>query len=402
MRQTSYVGYLRNPAPRADRSLSISPMSRPLVALGLFLATALAAGAGAGCATTASTVTPAPTAEGPRVIHMEEVRIQQAADPLTGLDSFDASDLLAKGNGFIEKQEWDQALKLYDHLIATFPTSELVPSALYNSGLAYAGLAENEKALDRFKRVIAEHPSSTTAKDAHYQSCLMLSKLDRWQEVADGFWAIRQKGPLDTMDEIEARAGMAVAMFMLDDYDTAEREFMGVVRLYEERSKTEYVNAQYWVGQARFYLGEIYARRFEKLSLDTSKMDGDSWKDEMAKLLEAKCDLLLRAQNSFIRTIRVGHTGWATAAGFRIGSMYERLYDDMQSVKMPPDLPPDAQPYYRELLTEKISVLVSKAIQVYERSLEMASRVGEQNEWVERTSRALERMKTLAVAAIRG
>ena len=66
------------------------------------------------------------------------------------------------------------------------------------------------------------------------------------------------------------------------------------------------------------------------------------------------------------------------------------------------DLPADAQPYYRELLTEKISVLVSKAIQVYERSLEMATRVGEQNEWVERTTRALERMKTLAVAAIRG
>ncbi len=367
-------------------------MSRSIALAALALTTA--------CATTAQQT--APVATGPRVIHMEEVRIQTAVDPLSGLETFDASDLLAKGNGFIEKQEWDQALKLYDHLLKTFPTSELVPVALYNSGLAYAGLAEHEQALGRFQRVIEGYAGTTTAKDAHYQSCLMLSKLDRWQEVADAFWAIRQKGGLDSMDEIEARAGMAVAMFMLDDYDTAEREFMGVVRVYEERSKQEYLNAQYWVGQARFYLGEIYARRFEKASLLPTKLDGEAWKEEMAKLLEEKCDLLLRAQNNFIRTIRVGHTGWATAAGFRIGSMYERLYDDMQAVQLPPDLPPDAQPYYRELLTEKISVLVSKAIQVYERSLEMATRVGEQNEWVERTSRALERMKTLAVAAIRG
>ena len=367
-------------------------------ARGLVVAT-FVAGASA-CATTQAAV--APTATGPRVIHMEEVRIQTAADPLSGLETFDASDLLAKGNSYFEKQEWDHALKLYEHLLATFPQSELVPVALYNTGLSYAGLAEHEQALGRFQQVIAKYPGTATAKDAHYQACVMLSKLQRWQDVADTFWAVRQKGELDSMDELEARAGMGVAMFMMDDYDTAEREFMGAIRFYEERSKTEYLSAQYWVGQARFYLGEIYARRFEKLTLDPTKLEGEAWKEEMAKLLEEKCDLLLRAQNNFIRTIRVGHTGWATAAGFRIGSMYERLYDDMQGVKLPPDLPADAEPYYRELLTEKISVLVSKAIQVYERSLEMASRVGEQNEWVERTARALERMPALAVAAIRG
>jgi len=350
------------------------------------------------CATTPTVTAPL----GPRVIQMEEVRIQTAVDPLVGLDAFDASDLLAKGNERFAGREFDVAIKIYDYLLTTFPTSELAPIAAYNAGLCYEGLAEHEQALARFQKIIREHPGSETARDAHYHACIALSKLDRWQEVADAFWEIRQKGDLLTMDELEARVGMGVAMFMMKDFDTAEREFMGAIRFHEEKSKTEYLDANYWLGQARFYTGEIYARRMENIDMASVSGDGESWKETMGKRLEEKCDLLMRAQNNFIRTIRAGHTGWATAAGFRIGSLYERLYDDMLAVKMPPDVPADAEPYYKELLEEKIGVLVNKAILVYERSLEMAARVGEQNEWVERTHRALERMKTLAVAAIRG
>lgn len=336
------------------------------------------------------------------VIQMEEVRIQPAPDPLTGLDTFDAGDLLERGNQLFDGGEYDKALKVYDKLIATFPDSSLVPTAIYNSGLAYENLAEYGLALERFQKITGEHATSTTAKDAYFRATLCLAKLGRWKEVADNFWAVRQLEGLSTMDHLEARVGLGVAMFMQDDYATAEKEFMAALRFYEEQSKQEYLPAQYWVGQARFYLGEIYAREMEATKLVSDAKEGEQWKDEMAKKLEDKCDLLLRAQNNFVRAIRVGHTGWATASGYRIGSMYEHLYDVMLAVEVPPDLPSDSKPYYVDSLKEKIGVLVSKAIQVYERSLEMAERVGEKNEWVERTSRALERMKALALEAIRG
>jgi tetratricopeptide (TPR) repeat protein len=363
---------------------------------------ALFLGVLAGCATTK----PPPPAESPsgqaRIIQMEEVRIQPAVDPLTGLDTFDAGDLLERGNQLFDAQAYDHAIKVYDKLITTFTDSSLVPTALYNSGLAYENLSEFGQALDRFERIIREHTSSTTAKDAHFRATLCLSKLGRWKEVADSFWAVRQMEGLSVMDDLESRVGLGVAMFMQDDYATAEREFLSAIRFYEDQSKQEFLPAQYWVGQARFYLGEIYAREMESVPLRSEKREGEAWKEEMAKRLEEKCDLLLRAQNNFVRAIRVGHTGWATASGYRIGSMYERLYDEMLAVEIPPDLPEGSKPYYIDALKEKIGVLVSKAIQVYERSLEMAERVGEKNEWVERTSRALERMKALALEAIRG
>jgi hypothetical protein len=51
---------------------------------------------------------------------------------------------------------------------------------------------------------------------------------------------------------------------------------------------------------------------------------------------------------------------------------------------------------------KKVGILVSKAIKVYEQSLEMAGRVNEKNEWVERTSKSLERMKSLYIESMGG
>src|SRR5207244_7250175 len=135
-------------------------------------------------------------------------------------------------------------------LVDNFTDSELLPSALYNSGLAYEQLAEPALALDRFQRVIKEHPEAQSYKDAYFRSSLCYGKLERWKEVADNYWVVRQLPKLSTMDELEARVGMAVGLFMQDDYASAEKEFMSAVRFYEDKSKDEYLPADYFVGQA--------------------------------------------------------------------------------------------------------------------------------------------------------
>lgn len=352
----------------------------------------------AACATTQSSL---PTAPEQRVIQIEPMAIQLKPDPLTGLEAYDASDLLAKGNEFFDAKSFDVAIAVYTRLEATFPDSDLVPSALYNIGLCYENLVEAEKALDAFKRLVEQHPSASNVRDAQYRMTLSLGKLQRWQDVADTFWAIRQRTDLTAMDELEARVGSGIAAFNLSDLATAEKEFLGAITFYEKRPKDEYLPASYWVGQARFHLGEIYARQFEELALVAAATEPEAWRDELAKKLEEKCEQLLRAQNNLIRAIRAGHAGWATAAGYRIGSLYERLYDEMMSVPPPPGLGEEVVAFYRDELTSKLGVLVSKAIQIYEQSLQMAGRVGEDNGWVERTEKALERMRALALASIK-
>lgn len=383
--------------------------------------TLLLAALAAGCATTASSTASRPVEE----VHMDPLVVNQTTDPLTGLDGYDAAQLLDLGNRLYQEGDHDRAAKVFERLISAFPDSPLVPSALYDAGLAYEQLEAWSAALERYRRVVAQYPTAGTFRDAMFRSSLCYGKLERWGDVVDNYWAIRQLPKLTTMDELDARVGQGVGLFMQNDLATAEREFIGALRFHETHAKEEFLPAEYFVGQARFYLGEIAARQFEAIDLavpppeppvgrDQARLAQASarrrgqapaadpvkvWQDRLAGQLEAKCELLLRAQNEFIRAIRVGHSGWATASGYRIGSLYERLYDDMMQVPAPPGLSDETREFYAGELRKRVGVLVTKAIQVYEQSLEMATRVGEKNEWVERTSKSLERMKSLYLDA---
>lgn len=327
-------------------------------------------------------------------VEMDKVVVRAGEDPLTGLDGYDALQLFELGNQKYEAGDFDVAAKVYERLISEFPESDLVEQAQYNRGLAYERLAEWERASDAFERVVRDHRGSDSLKPAYFRLAFAYSKQKRWVELADTFWAARQLD-LKPLEELEARVGTGVGFFMQEDYASAEREFMHALNFYDEHADKQFLPADYFIGQSRFYLGEIYARWFEERQLSAPSAEADEWADAMGEELEEKCRLLLRAQNNFIRTIRVGHTGWATAAGYRIGSLYEILYDQLIDLPVPPELDGEAREIYLEEVREKVSVLVVKAIKVYEMSLEMAERVGESNEWVERTNQSLERMKTL-------
>lgn len=333
-------------------------------------------------------------------LQMETVVVRANPDPLTGLEGYDAKTLLELGAEQYRAGTYDQAVKVYEKLIREFPSSTMVPPAHFNAGLSYEKLEEWPKAAEHFQAIVTDHEGSEPYRDAHFNLARAYGKLEDWNGVADTFWAVRQlDGGLEPMDEIEARVGTGVGLFMQEDFLTAEREFRQALRFYEGHDKKEYLPAKYFVGQARFYLGEIAAKEFEHARLSTPKSSPEeAWVESMGEELEEKCQLLLRAQSHLIRTIRVGHRGWATAAGFRIGSLYEHLFDELMSVPVPAELDADLAEVYKEELRDRVSVLVKKAIRVYEANREMAERVGERNEWVEKTSVALERMKKLYLA----
>jgi len=358
---------------------------RPLVAPAFLLLAA-------GCATTGRQ---APLGSAERPLQMDEVVIRSEPDPLTGLDAYDALELLELGNAQFAEEAYDRAVAVYGKLLEEFPDSKYAALAAYNQGLGFEKLAEWTQSAEAFERVIARHPDSSSHKDAYFRAAFAYSKLERWEDVANTFYAVREQAELEVMEELEARVGQAVGMFMQEEYATAEVEFMRALKFHEEQENREYLPADYFIGQSRFYLGEIYARWFEEKALSKPTVDEAQWIEAMGDQLEAKCELLLRAQSNFIRAIRVGHTGWATAAGFRIGSLYETLHEQMLDVPVPESLSDDAKVVYREELRKRVRVLVKKAIRVYEMSKEMAERVGEQNEWVERTNASLQRMKDL-------
>lgn len=343
-----------------------------------------------GCATTSKS-----NQEQPLV--MEPVVVRAEADPVLGLETYDAETLFDVGRHQFRAKKWARAAEVFERLITEFPNSTLVPAARFNLGLSHERLEQWQAAAHQFARVVEEFPEETLVTDALFNLARNYGKLEEWEGVADTYWAARQRDDLSSMDEIEARSGTGVGLFMQGDYPTAEREFRGMLKFYEGLKERDVLPAQYFVGQARFYIGLVSVKDFEAviLSPPTAAEEEEDWTVRMGDELERKCELLLRAQSAFIRTIRVGHRGWATAAGFQIGKLYERLFDEIMAVPVPEDLEPSVQEVYREELRDRVAVLVKKAIRVYEANREMAERVGEENEWVEKTSAALERMKEL-------
>src|SRR5690606_9439023 len=97
------------------------------------------------------------------------------------------------------------------------------------------------------------------------------------------------------------------------------------------------------------------------------------------------------------RCIRVGHPEWATASGYRIGELYQKLYEQMTGASVPVDLDADQTAIYLEELRDRVRVLVTKAIDAYEKTLTTAERVGATNPFVNQARAELGRMKALLV-----
>src|SRR5208337_4304639 len=83
--------------------------------------------------------------------------------------------------------------------------------------------------------------------------------------------------------------------------------------------------------KAEFFLGEIYRIYFSALKLDPQSRSVD----ELGRDLEQKAEELLSAQGHYLRAIRIGSPHWATGAGYRIGSLYQELYDAMVTAPVP-------------------------------------------------------------------
>jgi hypothetical protein len=204
--------------------------------------------------------------------------------------------------------------------------------------------------------------------------------------------AIASRSDLHLDKILEARTQQGICQLESGHSDAAENTLRRVLTMYQDANGKETLD-DYFPAQAQFFLGEIFRLHYESITLDANKTV-----DELAKDLEYKAELLLSSQGHYLRAIRMGNGYWATAAGAQIGGLYENLYDHMMNAEAPHELNADEAEVYKQELRKKIRVLLSKAITVYERTLEAAERIGAQSPFVEKTRDSLKRMKDLLLA----
>jgi tetratricopeptide (TPR) repeat protein len=352
------------------------------------------------CATTSAQESPARVDLPGAQIHVDPARTD-------AFDIYDDETLFLRARDLFEGGAYADAAVVFEKLLAEFPTSHRAHSTRFQLAHCYLEAKNGEMALlhvDAYLELLADDGRFRQARrNALFKRGAALALVERHDEVASLFDEMLGDSDLPLRDEVEALVDSGVGHFMRGDMPTAEYRFLKARRLYQAASPPDKAALRFFVAQAAFYLAEIARTEFStfKLALRdrSAEAPGENLESLLGAQLEEKCQLLLRAQYMFLRVIREEHTGWASAAGFKVGTMYEELYEELVKLPDPADLDDDGQRMFRKVLRDKVLILLEKAIRVWQSTADMAIRTGADNEWVEKTRASLARVKSYVLAA---
>lgn len=326
-----------------------------------------------------------------RTLEFDDIPIVARPDAVALADLND-EELYATGVAAAAADDHARAAMAFELLADEHRDSKHRPAALHQAGLALFRLQDYSGAVGRFLEAAEVYGATREGAEALFRA-------------ADSYWLIgdeesalgvlerlsRDEG-IDPVRRVEADMKRAICFARLRRTTEAER----LLRASLDRLRGELADEledRYLPSQAQFHLAEIYRTYFLEVELDPSR----TTQEKLLQDLEYKAQMLLSAQGHYLRCMRLGHPEWATASGFRVGELYQKLYEQLVDARLPMDLDPELADIYREELRSKVRVLVVKAIDAYEKTLATAERVGATNPFVQETREQLERLKTLLV-----
>jgi hypothetical protein len=231
--------------------------------------------------------------------------------------------------------------------------------------------------------------------DAEFKAARAEYDAGRLSDAARRLLALADRPGLAPLKKADALVQAGVCKVESGDRAEGERLLSAALQIYEQPD--ERIEPGF-PAQAEFWLGESYRGYFREQKLDPSSMNEKA----LADALETKAQYLLSAQGHYLRAIRKGDGEWATAAGFRIGELYEEFHDQLLHAPLPAGLDERQRALYQEELRRKVRNLIEKAIRIYEQTLSTAQRVGARNDYVQKTEQALERLRKLLLEDHRG
>ncbi len=315
---------------------------------------------------------------------------RRAPDPIAAIESevagFNEEELFACGTAAYQAGDFTRAAVCFSLLADRGPDGPHFYDAQYNAGVAYESLGAWQLALDRYQPLL-QVPTPPKGLDVLWRVTTSLYQLGRYDEAIAVLEPVANDEAMRSIDRIHAQTHAGVCKVELGELTAAESDFRKALALYRRSQDKDRIET-YFPSQAQFFLGEIYRLYFSEAALD---MTDDA--EKVGEQLEYKAQLLLSAQGHYLRTLRLGNPHWSTAAGQRVGALYEDLYDEMMEAPVPSSLDADQADLYRAMLRRKVRVLVQKAISVYERTLSAAERTGVSSAFIDQTRESLERMK---------
>lgn len=343
--------------------------------------------------------TPRPVDPSREVVTMEEMRIvaSSGGEGDLVLEAYDASQLFERGNAALQRGECREAVtRYYDRLVREFPSSRFVAPALYNAGLCLHELGALSDAVPYYEGVLERAPQTRDGRHATLQLAQALLGLERWEAAL----RVAERGllreDLTEPERLEGLARRAQALLGLARFEDAERQARDALTYHRALDRRGIAVEAYFPATANYVLAETMRMRSEAMELPAGTAE------QQHAVLDQRARLVLDAQREYFNTIRHTNAEWAAAAGYRIGAMYDQLWQALMRAPIPPPDPgldrsvvPIYEAEYRAELARHVRPLLRHAIRYWELTLMMVERTGVRTEWAERTRADLERMREL-------
>ena len=323
---------------------------------------------------------------------MEPLRIQAHAGGET--TAYDAQTLFAEALGHLNAGRCSEGVVLYDRLADEFPESQFRSPALYNAGFCLFEDGVLEEAALRFERLLREGGTDNDTRHAGFQLARLRFQQEAFSPLLQIAETLLAREDLSTDERAEALARKAQALLGTVALDAAEAAAREVLLFARTRPDDAPLYDNTFVAAAAFVLGETFRLRSEQIRVMPGALE------VQREQLETRARWLLQAQRAYFDTIGHGHPQWSTAAGFRIGGMYDGFWQAlMEAPPAPPDDPLSPEEYaiyeasYRERLQELAHPLLRHAVRYWELTLMMVERTRSRGPWSERIREGLDRVR---------
>jgi len=294
-----------------------------------------------------------------------------------------------------------EALRLYDVMLREFGQEPGIHVVQFNAGLALLKLRRPREAAQRFADARRRAAGSRDARDALFLQAQALDEAGQALEAAavlrlaldDAAVQTEIGGPLGILDELEASARVGIYLRKGGDLSRADEAFKRVARLYQDHRAVSVVAESEWVARALYERGEIYRGLFASIRFQLPV-------ERMKRDLEDKSNLFLKAESAYFQCVRLQHKAWALAAGYEIGHLYTQLIEDIDTAEAPPEIDASMVDIYRDELWNHTERLAKRAVVIYKKNVELATRMGQtDSDWVRRSEEGLARMEQLIETA---
>lgn len=304
------------------------------------------------------------------------------------VEALDPEALFMEGNKAFEAQDFELAARKYGVIVDHYPGTRWFVVASFNAGLALERAGRHAEAIPRFLSHIEAVSGSKDAQDALFRVAACHEALGQWEKlhgVGEELLKPHYKdiGPGDRLAAHAVRGRGAEGR---GELALAERDYRKALELYQKNLEQRGLDKSPFVSLAQYRIGEIYRELFGSIRFKLPL-------ERMARDLEDKSNFFLMAQSAYLRALRLQHPEWATMAGFRLGALYETMYEDMMGAEVPDDLTREEVDVYYEALRDKVRPLLVRAIDIYERNIRLGQRMGKRDGWVAKTEASLARLR---------